>query len=165
MRLTTLRRLLIDELQEMYIAGTMIEGALPRMEQSADAPDLKELFRKHTEQTKAQIARLETVFEHLEDSPRGGHGLSVKALLSETEDRMGEGGDPHVVDASLIAAAKRVEHWEIASYSTAQAYAKAMDQPDVAWALGQTLEESQAADARLTAMADKVHNVEPAKPK
>ncbi len=165
MQLTTLRILLIDELQEVYVSETLIQDALPRMERGADSADLKALFRKHGEETKTHIERLEKVFETLEESPRGGRGFSVKALIRETEDRMGEGGDPHVVDASLVAAAKRVEHWEIATYSVAQTYAAAMNQPQVAALLGQTLAEEQATDTRLTTIANEVHLVDEPAPK
>lgn len=157
MQLTTLRRLLLDEVQELYIAETLLEEALPRMELGADAEDLKKAFRQHHAQTKVHLARLDTACEILEVSPRGGRGFSMKALLRETEDRMGEGGDPHVVDASLIAAAHRIEHWEIASYGTAQLYAAALNQPKVADLLGQTLAEEQAADETLLRMAGGVH--------
>lgn len=165
MQLTTLRRLLIDELQEIYISESLIEDALPRMEKGADSPDLKAVFTKHLEQTKGHTERLDQVFELLEESPRGGHGFSVKALIRETEDRMGEGGDPHVVDASLIAAGRRLEHWEIASYSSSHKFALAMGLPKVADLLARTLEEEKAADERLSSIGDEVRVVDTPSPK
>ena len=156
MQLTTLRRLLIDEIQELYIAEALIADELKRMELGASADDLKKAFQQHREQTKEQIHRLDTVCALLEVSPRGGRGISVKGLARETEDRMGEGGLPEVVDASLIAAARRVEHWEIASYGTAELYATALGETKVADLLKQTLAEEQATDAALLSMAGKV---------
>jgi ferritin-like metal-binding protein YciE len=156
MQLKSLGRLLIDELQEVYISETLIQEALGRLETGASAKELKGAFEKHGEQTGAQIARLETVFEKLEASPRGGHGYSMKALLRETEDRMGDGGDAPVVDASLIGAARRMVHWKIAAYGTTQIYAERLQLGDVAKMLGQTLEEEIAADARLAELAKQI---------
>ncbi len=157
MQLKSLRRLLIDELQELYVSETMIEDALGRMESGADAKELKDAFRKHATDTKTQVQRLESIFEKLEASPRGGRGISMKALLRESEDRMGDGGDPPVVDASLIAAARRVEHWEIASYSSAHIFAECLKLSDVAQMLDQTLQEEKNADARLVELAKQIN--------
>lgn len=153
MQLRSLRQLLIDELQEVYISEQLLGEAIGRMEQGADAKELKDVFRKHGEQTRQQIQRLETVFETLKDSPRGGHGHTMKALLRESEDRMGDGGAPHTVDASLIIAARRVEHWEIASYSTIYTFAQRLGLSEVADILDQILHEEQATDARLAELA------------
>lgn len=157
MQLDSLRRLLIDELQEIYISETLIEDELGRMVRGADASDLKDAFAKHQQQTKVHLQRLEKVFEYLEENPRGGHGYSVKALIRESEDRMGEGGDPHVVDAALIVDAQRLEHWEMASYGGASTYAAALGKSEVADLLNQTLAEEKGMDGRLTQIADEVH--------
>ena len=157
MQLTTLRRLLIDELQEIYISESLIEEALGRMEIGAHADEVKAAFKQHREQTGGHIERLNTVFSRVEASPRGGRGLTIKAILRESEDRLGMGGDPHVVDASLIVVAQRVEHWEIASYGAAQMFAATLQQPEVAELLGKTLEEEKAADAHLSDIAGRVN--------
>lgn len=161
MQLITIRRLLLDELQEIYISELLAQEAYPRVIAGVDSSDLRKAFEQHAEQTKLHIARLETVFAQLESSPRGGHGRSVRALLTETEDRMGEGGEPHVVDASLISAGKRLEHWEIASYGAMATYARAMNLPAVADLLEKTLAEEQAMDDRLSAIAKEVNVEDP----
>ena len=161
MQLLTIRRLLLDELQEIYISELTAQEANPRMIAGVDSPDLRKAFEQHAEETKLHIERLETAFEQLESSPRGGHGRSMRALLKEIEDRMGEGGDPHVVDASLVAAGKRIEHWEIASYSAMVTYARAMKLPEVADLLAKNLAEEQAMDDRLSAIAKEVNVEDP----
>ena len=157
MQLTTLRRLFLDELQEIYISESVVQEAMPRLIGGTDSKDLKKAFERHGEQTNGQLKRLEQAFQQLESSPRGGRGRSVRALLTETEDHMSEGGDPHVVDASLIAAAKRIEHWEIASYSVMATYAEAMNLPEIAGLLKETLEEELAMDQRLSDIAKEVN--------
>ncbi len=152
MQLRRLRLLLVDELQEMYIAEEMVAEELKRMEKGAAAAELQALFQQHSERTKGQIARLELVFEKLKDNPRGGHGKSMKALLTESEDRMGDGGEAAVVDAALIATARRVEHWGIASYSSTQAFAQRLGLDDVAGLLGQTVAEKQDTDTNLAGL-------------
>ncbi len=164
MQLTTIRRLLIDELQEIYISESLIKEEFPRLVRGADSPDLKKAFEKHGDEANGQIARLEKVFEKLETSPRGGHGRSVKALLTETEDRMGEGGDPHVVDASLIAAAKRLVHWKIATYGVMATYAHAMNLPEIAGLLTETLNQEIGMDEKLSQIAREVNVESPDSP-
>lgn len=156
MQLWTLRRLLIDELQELYIAESMIEESIGRLQMGADAKELKEALRRHGEETRGHAKRLEEVFRALEVNPRGGHASSLKALLREGEDRLGSGGDPHVVDAGVIAAARRVEHWEIAGYETMRIYAERLGLAEVAKLLGSNLEEEKAADQKLTQLAEKL---------
>ena len=157
MQLTSLHRLLLDEIQELYLSETLLAEAMPRMEIGADSANLKNALRKHHEQTTGHIERLETVCSLLETSPRGGRALAVKAMLHEVEDQLGEGGEAWLVDAALIAAARRIEHWEMAGYGTAQLYATALGQPKVADLLGQTLAEEQATDSLLLQMAGAVH--------
>ncbi len=153
MQLTSLRRLLIDELQEIYISESLTSEALGRWVQGANAEPFKKALDSHRSESKGQLARLETVFEVLEDSPRGGHGKSMRALLSETEDRLGDAGDPPVLDAAVLAAVRRIEHWEIASYGTAQIFAERLGLAKVAALLAQTLGEEQAMDGTLLELA------------
>lgn len=153
MQLRSLRRLLIDELQEVYISQELIAEEVKRMVMGADAPALKKAFEQHAKQTTEQLQRIETIFEVLGANPRGGHGKSMRALLSESEDRMGDGGDPHVVDAALLATARRIEHWEISSYSTALILAQRLELDKIPALLAQTLEEQQAMDASLADLA------------
>jgi ferritin-like metal-binding protein YciE len=157
MQLTSLRRLLIDQLQEVYLSEVLIEQSLGRLQIAANEPALKQAFQQHSVTTQTHIQRLESVFELLSDSPRGGRAASIKALLAEGEDRMATSGDPDVLDASLIACAQQVEHWEIAAYGTARAYALALDQPKVADLLAQSLTEEKQTDAHLSSLADSVN--------
>ncbi len=157
MQLTTLRRLFLDEVQEIYISKLLIEEAVHRLISGVDAKDLRKALEQHGEQGPGQLKRLEQICEQMEASPRGGHGRSVRALLTEAEDRMGEGGDAHVVDASLITAAKRITHWQIATYSVLVTYAEAMHRPEIAALLKQTLTEELAMDQRLSDIAREVN--------
>ena len=157
MELRSLRALLIDELQEIYHSEVLSQSAFGRMVRGADAKELKEAFSKHVEDTKAQLTRLDKVFELLAENPRGGRGGSMKALLTEAEDRMGNGGDRHVVDAALIAIAQRIKHWEIASYGIAQTFASLLPNPEVADLLGKTLQEEKSTDSSLTEIAREVN--------
>ena len=156
MQLFTLRRLLIDELQEMYVTEQIVREALPRMERGAADKDLRAVFADEAKTAQGRLDRMERVFEIIKDSPRGGHGKTMKVLVSEYEDRMGDGGDPAVVDGSLIAAARRIQHWEIASYAAAYAFAVRLDLKDVADLLKASFEESQASDTRLGELAMRI---------
>ena len=156
MQLFTLRRLLVDELEEAYRAEQFVQETLPRMEKGAANAELKRVFEDEAAQNAEQLRRLETVFSILKESPRGGHAKSVKVLLSEFEDRMGDGGDPPVVDAALIAAGRRIQHWGIATYGASQAFAKRLDIDKVAGLLEQTLGEKQATDQRLAQLAAEI---------
>ncbi len=153
MQLDTLRTFLIDELQEVYASELMIEDVLTRLGIGASAPQLKGMFRQEKDQAKAHTDRLETVFSKLQDSPRGGHGASVKAILREGEGRLGVGGDDNAVDASLITAARRLEHWKIATYETLKIYSEKLSLNEVAGLLNATLTEARDMDARLTELA------------
>lgn len=157
MLLKSLRGLLVDQLQEVYLAEVLIEEALARLEIAATHPSLKAAFHEHDAQTKVQMQRLESVFEHLSQSPRGGRALSMKALLQEGEDRVSSGGDSAVLDAGLIASAQQVEHWEIAAYGTAHAYAVLLGEGAVADLLAQTLAEEKETDRHLTELAKSVN--------
>jgi len=153
MQLDTLRTFLIDELQEVYASELLIEDVMTRLGIGASAPQLKALFRQEKDQAKSHTNRLETVFSKLQDSPRGGHGASVKAILREGENRLGVGGDDNAVDASLITAARRLEHWKIATYETLKIYSEKLSLSEVAGLLNATLTEAQDMDARLTELA------------
>lgn len=157
MQLKTFRMLLIDELREIYYSESLIHEAFRRLGRGADGEDLKHLFEQDTQKSSEHMARLEKVFEMLHENPRGGRGLSVKALLREAEDRMGEGGERHVVDAGLIMAAQRLAHWKIASYGTVHQWAALLREGEVAALLKATLEEQKITDADLSHLAEEVN--------
>jgi ferritin-like metal-binding protein YciE len=159
MKLETLRELLIDELKDLYSAETQITKALPKLVEASTAPSLQQAFEHHLGETKNHVSRLEQIFDRLNESPRGKTCEGMKGLLKEGDERVGEKGDPDVLDAGIIAAAQRVEHYEIAAYGSARTYAELLGEREIARLLSETLEEEKAADTKLTQVATKI-NVE-----
>src|SRR5580698_2938487 len=139
MKLETLRELLVDELQDLYSAETQITKALPKLAKASSDQKLKQAFEHHLEETKHHVERLEQIFKRLEESAKGKTCEGMKGLLKEGEERMGEGGEPEVLDAGLIADAQRVEHYEIAAYGSARTYAELLGEKEVVRLLSQTL--------------------------
>lgn len=157
MKLETLRELLIEELKDLYSAETQITKALPKLVKASSAPALQQAFEHHLEETKNHVTRLEQIFDRLNESPKGKTCEGMKGLLKEGEERMGEKGEPEVLDAGLIADAQRVEHYEIAAYGSARTYAELLGEREIVGLLSETLEEEKAADTRLTQVAKKVN--------
>ena len=131
MKYNTLQDLFIDELEDLYDAERQIIDALPKMEQAASSPELKKAFRTHLQQTTDQLHRLDEVFNRLGVSHDGKSCEGMKGIIHEGEELLGIQGDPAVKDAALIAAAQRVEHYEIAGYGTARTYAHELGYNDV----------------------------------
>jgi ferritin-like metal-binding protein YciE len=154
MALKTLQDLFVDELKDVYNAEKQILTALPKMAKTAGSPDLRRAFETHHQQTEGQVARLDRIFEQLGESPRGKGCKGMEGLLAEGAEIMEEEGEPTVIDAGLIAAAQRVEHYEIAAYGCLQTYATLLGQAEAAALLQQTLEEEEAADQLLSELAD-----------
>jgi len=159
MKLETMRELLIDELQDLYSAETQITKALPKLVKASSAPTLQQAFEHHLEETKNHVKRLEQIFDHLNESPKGKTCEGMKGLLKEGDERAAEGGEAEVLDAGLIAAAQRVEHYEIAAYGSARTYAELLGEREAVRLLSETLEEEKAADTKLSQVAKKI-NVE-----
>ena len=157
MKLETMKGLLLDELQDLYSAETQITKALPKMAKASTAPDLKHAFESHLQETEGHVQRLETIFKHLKESPKGKTCEGMKGLLKEGDERVKEGGEPEVLDAGLISAAQRVEHYEIAAYGSARTYAELLGESEIVRLLEKTLEEEKAADQKLTKVAKKVN--------
>jgi ferritin-like metal-binding protein YciE len=157
MKLETMKGLLLDELQDLYSAETQITKALPKMAKASTAPDLKHAFESHLKETEGHVQRLETIFKHLKESPKGKTCEGMKGLLKEGDERVKEGGEPEVLDAGLISAAQRVEHYEIAAYGSARTYAELLGESEIVRLLEKTLEEEKAADQKLTKVAKKVN--------
>jgi ferritin-like metal-binding protein YciE len=162
MKLQTLRDLLIEQLQDVYDAEDRITKALPKMAKSANSPELKAAFQKHLEETKGHVERLRQVFEQLGTRARKKPCKAMQGLIEDGAETIKEQADAEVKDAGLIAAALRVEHYEMAAYGTVRAYAKLLREPDVVRLLGQTLAEEKATDAALTKLAESTINVEAA---
>ncbi len=160
MKLDSLQALYISELLDLYNAENQILKALPRMAKAATAPELKAAFKEHLEQTKGHVERLETIFERLGRSPKGKKCKAMEGLIAEGKELLEEDAEPTVLDAALIAAAQRVEHYEMAGYGTVRTYAELLEQEEDAALLQQTLDEEGDTDKKLTSLAESVINVD-----
>lgn len=150
----TLRDLYLEQLQDIYSAETQLIEALSRMAWKAQNEELKRAFSDHLVETKEQINRLENVFARHPSVKAGGHTCkAMKGLIHEGEEALTEIGNSQVVDAHLIAAAYRVEHYEIAAYKSAISMAKALGESDDAKDLKQNLDEEESASGDLEKMA------------
>ena len=159
MQLSNLRDLLVEELRDLYSAENQLLKALPKMAKAATSKPLKNGFTKHLKQTEGHVNRLEKVFARLKASPRGKTCHAMEALIKEGDELMKEDAEPEVLDAGLIAAAQRVEHYEIAAYGCVRTYAKLLGDKESARLLDTTLKEEGATDKQLTKLAEKI-NVE-----
>ncbi len=152
-----LRELYIDELKDLYNAENQLVKALPKMAKAASSDDLKQGFEKHLEQTKGHVERLEQIFEALGESPKGKKCLAMEGLVNEGAETMQEDFEGAVMDSALIGAAQRVEHYEIAAYGTARAFAEILGESDHVSLLEQTLEEEKETDNTLTELAGEIN--------
>ena len=157
MKLESLRDLFVDELKDLYNAEHQLLKALPKMAKAATATDLKRTFESHLKETKGQVERLEQVFASLEVSPRGKKCKAMEGLVEEGAELMKEDADPDVMDAGLIAAAQRVEHYEMAGYGCVRTYAQLLGETKAATLLQKTLDEEGAADKKLTQIAKQIN--------
>ncbi len=159
MKLETLRDLLVEELEDLYDAEHQLTDALPKMKEAASAAPLKKAFQTHLDQTNEHIRRLEQVFNMLGEKPKRKTCKAMKGLIKEGADMIEEKADRDVKDAGLIASAQRVEHYEIAAYGTAMAYAKQIGEREAITVLGRTLDEEKMTDELLTQLAETTINV------
>ncbi len=159
-KLKSLDDLLVHELQDIYHAEGKIIKALPKMIKAASHPELQAAFEEHLEQTEGQIERLEQVFKLLGMPAKGKKCEGMAGLIEEGDKMISENADPAVLDAALIAAAQKVEHYEIASYGCVCTYAELLGYEQVHDLLGQNLEEEETTDEKLTALAESVINLE-----
>jgi len=154
MPIATLHDLMVHELKDLYSAEKQLVQALPKMAKHATSEELQVAFTTHLEQTKEHVVRLEQAFETLGVSPRGVKCKGMEGLLEEGKSLLDEDIDPEVLDAGLIAAAQRVEHYEIAAYGTAFEFARSMQHTEIADMLQRTLAEEKETDALLTSLAE-----------
>lgn len=159
-KLASLDDLLVHELQDIYHAEGQILKALPKMAKAATHPDLKAAFEEHRRQTEHQVRRLEQAFKLLGVPAKGKKCEGMAGLLEEGKKMMEEEAEAAVMDAALIAAAQKVEHYEIASYGCVCTYAELLGYDQVHDLLGQNLDEEETTDQRLTALAESVINPE-----
>jgi ferritin-like metal-binding protein YciE len=158
--MNSLRELYVEELKDLYSAENQILKALPKMMKAASHRDLQRAFSQHEKQTRRQVQRLERIFRQLGESPRGKKCVGMEGLLEEGSELIKEKPEPEVLDAGLIAAAQRVEHYEIAAYGTVRAYARQLGHEEHATLLQETLDEEGETDKRLTALAESSINIE-----
>jgi ferritin-like metal-binding protein YciE len=159
MKLESLRTLYLDELKDAYDFEHQNLSELPKMEKAATADELKAAFREHRNQTQQHVQRLEQVFGSLGASAERKTCKGMKGLLSEGEEYIKARGDKDAIDASLIAAAQRVEHYEMAVYGTLREYARVLGAQDQSRILEQTLEEEKRTDQKLTQLAEQGINI------
>jgi ferritin-like metal-binding protein YciE len=146
--------LLLVEIEDLYDAEQRLTKALPKMAEAASNSKLKSAFKDHLRETELHVARLEKVFNLLGQSATSKACEAMKGLVAEGEEVISADGEDEVRDAALIAAAQRVEHYEIAAYGSARTFAEQLGQPDIAQLLQQTLEEEYMADEKLTKIAE-----------
>jgi ferritin-like metal-binding protein YciE len=163
MTLDNLGNVLILQLRDLYSAETQLIDALPKMADAASSPDLKSAFQTHLGETRSQKTRLEQAFRLLGQEPQTETCEAMNGLIAEGEEVIGLDGDADVKDAALIAAAQRVEHYEIAGYGCARTFARKLGRNDVAALLQETLDEEGNADKILTEIAENVVNTQAAR--
>jgi ferritin-like metal-binding protein YciE len=144
----------IEELRDTYDAEKQLTKALPKLAKAATNAKLRAAFETHLQETQGQIARLEQVFESLDEKVRGKHCDGIAGIIEEGKSIMEEDFDETTMDACLIAAGQRAEHYEMAAYGTLVAWAQAMGHTEAARLLQQTLEEEKAADKKLSGLAE-----------
>jgi ferritin-like metal-binding protein YciE len=163
MKMETLRDLFEEHIQDLHSAETQITKALPKMEKAATAPQLKQAFQKHLTQTEEQIKRLETIAKQMGFKVEGKKCKGMEGLIEEGNELIKEKPDADVLDAGLIAAAQKVEHYEISGYGTARTYANLLGEKECANLLQTTLQEESQTDELLTGLAERSINAEAAR--
>ena len=153
-----LKELYIDELKDLYNAETQLVKALPKMAKAASSDELRQGFEDHLEQTKGHVERLEKIFESLDESPKGKKCAGMEGLIKEGSEVIEEDYEGAVMDAGLIGAAQRVEHYEIAGYGTATEFAKVLGEDEHVSLLTETLDEEKETDEKLTELAREINS-------
>ncbi len=151
------KELYVDELKDLYSAETQLVQALPKMAKGASSDELRQGFEEHLEQTKGHVQRLEQIFEALGESPKGKKCKGMEGLIEEGSEVLGDDYEGDVLDAALIGAAQRVEHYEIAGYGTVRALAEALGEDEHVSLLSETLDEEKETDERLTDIAEQIN--------
>jgi ferritin-like metal-binding protein YciE len=160
MKLDSLKKLYLEELRDLYSAETQLVKALPKMAKGASSDELKQAFESHLDQTKEHVERLNEIFDRLDEKPTGKTCKAMKGLIEEGSEMLEEEGEESVIDAGLIGAAQRVEHYEIAAYGTARTFANLLGEGDDADLLQQTLDEEGETDKELSELAEGIVNEE-----
>jgi ferritin-like metal-binding protein YciE len=152
-----LKELYIDELKDLYSAENQLVKALPKMAKAASSDELRQGFEQHLEQTKGHVQRLEKIFQALGESPKGKTCKGMQGLIEEGSEATEENYEDTVMDAALIGAAQRVEHYEIAGYGTVRSMAETLGEDNHVSLLEETLEEEKETDEKLTELAEQIY--------
>jgi ferritin-like metal-binding protein YciE len=163
MKLDSLHDLFVEELKDLYNAENQLIKALPKMAKAAASEELRTAFQDHLKETEHQVERLEEIFQQLDASPKGKKCQAMAGLIEEGKEMIDANAQESVKDAALIAAAQRVEHYEIAGYGTVRTYAHLLGLDDAVRLLQETLDEEAAADQKLSELAKNI-NVEAQSP-
>ena len=153
----SIRQLYIDELRDLYNAETQLVKALPKMAKASSNSELRQGFEEHLRQTSEHVSRLEQIFEMLDEKPTGKKCLGMDGLVKEAAETMKEDYEDVVMDAAIIGAAQRVEHYEIAGYGTVRALAELLEEDEHVNLLEQTLNEEKQTDDQLTHLANTIN--------
>jgi len=154
----SLRELFVEQLRDVYDAEGQLLKALPKMAKAASSSELQTAFKNHLEQTREHVDRLETIFTSLEEEPEGESCKGMAGLLAEGKEAIEADCEDDVKDAWLIAAAQRVEHYEIAAYGTVKSMASLLDEEEAANLLEETLNEEKETDQLLTEISEEVNS-------
>lgn len=157
MSLASLEDLFLQELKDTYDAEKQILKALPKMAKAVESEELRAAIEEHHAVTEKQVERLEEIFQMLDKPARGKKCLAMEGLLKEGSELLKEDAEPAVLDAAIIAAAQKVEHYEIAAYGTLATYAEILGYGDAKELLGETLEEEKETDEALTEVASQIN--------
>lgn len=160
MKMESLQELYLEQLKDIYDAENQLLKALPKMAKQATNEELKAAFEQHLEQTQEQVSRLDQVFEELGEKPKGHKCKAMQGLIEEGKELMEQDADEDVMDAGLICAAQKIEHYEIATYGCLRTYAEVLGFDDQAELLQETLDEEKDTDESLTELAVSCINLE-----
>jgi ferritin-like metal-binding protein YciE len=160
MKLDTIKKLYVEELRDVYSAEQQLLEALPKMATGSSSDELKQAFEDHLEETKGHVERLEEIFETLDEKPAGKTCKAMKGLIEEGSEILDAKGEDSVLDAGIIAAAQKVEHYEMATYGTLRTWAELLNEDEAASLLQETLDEEGRADKTLNELATEVINPE-----
>jgi ferritin-like metal-binding protein YciE len=154
MNLETLEDLLVHQIEDILSAEHQIRKALPRPAEAVESDALRQAFQEHEKETDTQIERLHKAFDLMKKPANASHCEAAEGLIAEAEEYLDAEGERAVLDAAIVTAAQRVEHYEIAAYGSAIAFARQLDRSEVASLLEQSLDEEKAADKRLSSLAE-----------
>ena len=158
MQKDSLRQLYVNELKDLYNAETQLVKALPKMAKASSNAELRQGFEEHLRQTSEHVSRLEQIFDMLGEKATGKKCLGMEGLVKEGAETMSEDYEGAVMDAAIVGAAQRVEHYEIAAYGTARAFAEQLGENEHVSLLEETLEEEKLTDEKLTQLSEQINS-------